>query len=129
MADRIRFRASDLKKVNVSLKETPDGHILHCDVCGREWTADSVRKNGRLSPGWYHCDHPAQKPRKTKEENPLVKKCLYCGFEFVTINSRKKYCSQECAREADKIIQKEWYQNRKRAQAEANSYIDRALEA
>ena len=46
----------------------------------------------------------------------MTKKCKYCGKEFETKYSRKKYCSPECAKEVHKEQSRQSYKRNKKSE-------------
>ena len=41
----------------------------------------------------------------TKDRKPIEKRCRYCGLLFLTLNSRTKYCSEDCKKGARSLAQ------------------------
>lgn len=42
----------------------------------------------------------------------MTKKCLYCGKEFEPKHYNQKYCSPECAKEADRTNSRDYFRRK-----------------
>lgn len=106
--------ASTKSKISKSLKKDcniPKERILHCVVCGKEYTV--MCSNSELEKGKYrktcssHCAallsdmHTDKKIKNEKISKTLTKKkdiykCQYCGKTFLS-SVKRKYCCRHCA--------------------------------
>lgn len=97
--------------------------VIICGWCGREFV-------GRNTQARYCCKecrlaaetaHKHAKMRETLEsatkthQEQMKRICLNCGKEFVADNKRRKYCSNECVKEAHEA-QVARYRSKKRAE-------------
>lgn len=94
-----KLKEETKKKISESLKKRYKQEDRHkepkfCEVCGKEIHY----------PNKKYCSAECRKTTYKKEKN-VVKKCEYCGREFIG-NSTRKFCSQECAnsKETDERI-------------------------
>ena len=76
-----------------------------CPECGAAFSprygsqvccSDACKRARRIKIMRKH--HEAERQRRER----MVRKCVICGKEFITIDSRRKTCSHECSVEHDK---------------------------
>lgn len=82
---------------------------------GRHKKPDKLAQDAAaaLAAGMSYGKWKALQPVAVKEEKPPkpyydMRECAICGLEFrVGANGRKKYCSEECVREAENRARRE----------------------
>lgn len=87
-------------------------HIRKCKVCGKEFRAtikfkhfcseECAIKGQSETKRQNNLRYYATQKRKRREKSEnTIRHCALCGKEFSLASGRRKYCSAECAHEAD----------------------------